>query len=62
MFPNFVGVSIVDAAVKVAAGEKLPAHYETPTVVIDKDNFDTFYNKSGNGYEMDFDAIRTLMK
>lgn len=62
MFPNFVGVSIVDAAVKVANGEKLPAHYETPTVVIDESNFDTFYNKSGDGYAMDFDAIRTLMK
>lgn len=61
MFPNFVGVSIVDAAVKVANGEKVPAHYETPTVVIDQDNFDTFYNKTADGYEMDFDAIRTLM-
>jgi ribose transport system substrate-binding protein len=62
MFPNFVGVSIIDAAVKVAAGEQVPAHYETPTVVIDNDNFDFFYNKKGSGYEMDFDAIRTLMK
>lgn len=61
MFPNFVGVSLIDVAVKVHAGEELPAHYETPTVVITQDNFFTFYNEVDGGYEMDFDAIRSLM-
>lgn len=62
MFPNFVGVSLVDAAVALSKGEKLPDHYETPTVTITKDNFDQFYSKDGDKYKMNFDAIRGLMK
>ncbi len=62
MFPNFVGVGIVDAAVAISKGETLPAHYETPTMVIDTTNFDTFYTKDGDKYKMNYDAIRGLMK
>lgn len=61
MFPDFVGVSLIDAAVKVNAGEKLPAHYETPTIVITQDNFETFYSEVDGGYQMNFDAIRGLL-
>lgn len=61
MFPNFVGVSLIDAAVALYNGEELPDHYETPTIVITLDNFDQFYNKVGDKYEMDFDTIRELM-
>jgi ribose transport system substrate-binding protein len=62
MFPNFVGVGLVDAAVAIAKGEKVPARYETPTTVIDAGNFNTFYTKSGDKYAMKYDAIRALMK
>jgi ABC-type sugar transport system substrate-binding protein len=62
MFPNFVGVGLIDAAVAVSKGEQLPAHYETPTVVIDKGNFDSYYAKSGDKYAMKYNAIRALMK
>lgn len=62
MFPNFVGVSLIDAAVAVSKGEKLPAHYETPTTVVTNDNFNQFYSKDGEKYKMSFDAIRELMK
>lgn len=62
MFPNYVGVGCIDAAVMAINGEALPAHYETPTVAIDADNFDQFYNKVGNKYVIDFEAVRKLEK
>lgn len=62
MFPNFVGVSLVDASVALMKGEKLPAHYETPTTTITKETFDKFYSKDGDKYKINFDAVRTLMK
>ncbi|NKB66827.1 MAG: substrate-binding domain-containing protein [Candidatus Latescibacteria bacterium] len=61
MFPNFVGVSLVDAAVALAQGKTLPAHYETPTIVVTEDNFPTYYTKEGDDYAMNFAAIRKLM-
>jgi ribose transport system substrate-binding protein len=62
MFPDFVGASLVDAAVALGKGETLPPHYETPTIVLTPDNFPTFYDKKGEGYAMKFDAIRKLMR
>lgn len=62
MFPNYVGVACVDAAVKAANGESLPEHYMTPTVAINADNFDQYYNKEGDKYVIDFGAVRKLEK
>jgi len=62
MFPNFVGVGIVDAALAISKGEKLPAHFETPTTVITAANFNTFYTKSGDKNVMNYESIRGLMK
>ena len=62
MFPNYVGVGCIDAAVKAIKGESLPSHYETPTVAINAKNFDQFYNKEGNSYVIDFEAVRKLEK
>ena len=61
MFPEFVGISLVEAAVKLSKGEKLPAHYQTPTVMITRENFDRVYKKEGYGYAIDVAAIRQLM-
>lgn len=63
MFPDYVGASLVDVAIMVKNGEKLPDHYETPTVVINRDNFDTFYTKGADGgYVTNFSAIDALRK
>ena len=62
MFPNFVGVGLIDAALAVSKGQKLPVQWETPTVVIDTTNFNNFYTKSGDKYAMKYEAIRGLMK
>ena len=62
MFPNFVGVSLIDAAVALGKGVEFPSHYEMPTQVITPDNFYTFYRQEGDGFAMDYDAIRQLMQ
>ena len=61
MFPEFVGTSLVDAAVAIAAGQTLPAHYETPTLMITLENFEQFYRPEGDGYALRLDAVRALM-
>jgi ABC-type sugar transport system substrate-binding protein len=62
MFPNFVGISLVEAAVALAEGKPLPDRYETPTTMITLDNFATYYRPEGSGYAMDIDAVRRLMR
>jgi len=62
MFPNFVGVSLIDAAVALGKGVEFPAHYEMPTKMITPDNFYTFYRQQGDGFAMNYPAIRRLMK
>lgn len=61
MFPDYMGVSLIDASLKAAKGEELPANYESGTVVITADNFADFYTKDGDSYITNFDAIRSLM-
>jgi len=62
MFPDFVGVSLVDAAVKLHAGEVLPDHYETPTVMVTRANVDQFYDKAVKPFAMKLDAVRGLLQ
>ena len=61
MFPDYMGVSVVDAAMKAYKGEELPANYESGTVVITNDNFADFYTPDGDKYKTNFEAIRALM-
>ena len=62
MFPNFVGISLVEAAVKLSQGEKLADHYETPTVMITQENFERFYLRQGEEFAMNIPAVRAVMK
>ncbi len=61
MFPDFVGVSLVDAAIQLHAGKQLPHHYETPTIMITKENVDQFYDRSAQPFAMKIDAVRNLL-
>lgn len=61
MFPDFVGVSLVDAAIKLHEGQKLPDHYETPTIMITRENVDQFYDRSAQPFAMKLDAVRNLL-
>ena len=62
MFPDFVGVSLVDAAVKLHAGQALPDHYETPTVMITRANVNQFYDQAVQPFAMRLDAVRGLLQ
>ena len=61
MFPDFMGNSLIDAAVKVANGETIPEHYESGTIVITAENFNDFYTQDGSEYITNFQAIRDLL-
>jgi len=62
MFPDFVGVSLIEASVKLSKGEELPSHYETPTLMITRENFDRFYRQEGEEFVIRFAAVRELMR
>ena len=62
MFPNFVGASLIDAAVQLSEGKSLPPHYETPTIVVTRDNLSRFYDMSTEPpFALKVDAVRALM-
>lgn len=63
MFPDYVGASLIDAAIAVKNGEKLPQHFETPTLMITADNFPQFYSRNADsGYTTNFAAIDALKR
>ena len=60
MFPDFVGVGIVDAAVAAVKGETLPERFLTPTTVVTPDTYKDFYTQDGDKWSMNFEAVRAL--
>ena len=62
MFPEFVGVSLVDASIKLAEEKRLPEHFETPTIMITRENVNRFYDVSTDPFNMKLDAVRALLK
>lgn len=60
MFPDFVGASIIDAALAHKAGETLPERFLTPTTVVTADTYKDFYTQEGDKWVMNFDAIEAL--
>ena len=62
MFPNFVGATLIDAALRLSEGQSLPAHYETPTVVVTRDQLSRFYDASTEPpFALKVDAVQALM-
>ena len=62
MFPDYMGVSLMDAAVMAAKGEELPANYKSGTIIMTAKLFPDFYADNGDGtYTTNFDAIRALL-
>ena len=54
--------ALIDAAVQLASGEQLPPHYETPTIVVTRDNISRFYDTSTEPpFALKVDAVRALM-
>jgi ribose transport system substrate-binding protein len=60
MFPDFVGISLVEAALQLHQGKQLPPHYKTPTLMITRGNFQQYYTNSEQGYAMRIPAVRQL--
>ena len=62
MFPNFVGAALIDAALQLSKGKPLPAHYETPTIVVTRDNLSRFYEVGTEPpFSLKVDAVRALL-
>lgn len=61
MFPDYMGVTLMDTAFAAATGKELPAHVKAGTVVITQENFTDFYTNEGDKYITNFEAIRALV-
>ena len=63
MFPDYMGVSLVDACQVIIDGQTIEPERVSNTIVITKENFSQFYTDNGDGtYTTNFDAIRALSK
>ncbi|MCL5985568.1 MAG: sugar ABC transporter substrate-binding protein [Actinobacteria bacterium] len=60
MFPQMVGVGLVDAAVALANGETVPAIQYTPTVYVSPEEIDKYYSIEGETAILNFDAAKAL--
>lgn len=59
-FPEAVGVSCVDAAVAAIEGESLPEQYESPTTIVSHEEFENYFVKNGDVWDINFDTLATL--
>ena len=57
MFPNMVGVGLVDAAYAIVNGETVPDIQFTPTIAVTSDELDEFYSE---GAILDIEASKKL--
>lgn len=62
MFPDFVGASVIDAALEVQKGTELPERYYTPTTVVTPDTYKDFYTQDGDKWVLNFEAVEALKK
>lgn len=62
MFPEYVGLRCIDAAVKHYDGQSVPERDVTPTVSMTADNLEKFYPKVDGVWTPDFNAIAAIPK
>jgi ribose transport system substrate-binding protein len=62
LFPEFYGQSMVKAALAAVNGEKLPELYETPMLMLDESTANKFYQKSGEDYVLNLDAVKAAIQ
>ncbi len=60
MFPEYVGVTCVDAAFAAINGEEIEEKTQSPTSVITNAEFDQYFIKDGDSYGLNFDAVAAL--
>lgn len=56
-FPEAVGMTCVDAAVAAIEGEALPEVYESPTTVVSRGEFEEYFVKNGDTWNINFDKL-----
>lgn len=59
-FPEAVGMTCVDAAVAAIEGETLPEVYESPTAVVNREEFEEYFVKNGDTWNINFDKLSEL--
>ncbi len=57
MFPEIVGRSIVEVAQRVARSEKLPHHFETPTLILTPETLLHYYRQEDGEFKINPKAI-----
>jgi ribose transport system substrate-binding protein len=62
MFPEYVGSTIIDQAEKVANDKSVPKHTVTPIEVLTKENLTKYYSKEKDGWQINYDAVASLLK
>lgn len=59
-FPEAVGLSCVEAAVAAIEGEELPELYESPTVVVPREEFENYFVQDGDTWNINFEKLSEL--
>ena len=59
-FAEYVGSTCIRAAMDAIEGKELPEEYISPSVVLDKSNFDEFFIVNGDKFEVNFAAVDKL--
>jgi len=59
-FPEAVGSSCVKAAVAAIEGEELPELYESPTAIVTHDDFEEYFIKNGDTWDINFDKLKSI--
>lgn len=59
-FPEYIGSITIQAAVDELNGEA-QAEYLSPTVVVEKAEFDTYFNDENGTYSLNLDAVKNLV-
>ena len=62
MFPEFVGRTLVEQAMAVAAGEDVPERTVTPAAVVTPENISAYYTQNGDEWEINYDAVAALLE
>jgi len=61
-FAEYVGNTCIKAAMDAIAGEELPEEYISPSVVLDKTNFDEYFTENGDTFDVNFAAVDKLVE
>jgi ribose transport system substrate-binding protein len=62
MFPEIVGPTCVEAAIRALDGQPLPPHLVTPTAILTPESLAEFYERNGNGWDCNWKTVEARLK